>query len=111
MIKFCPNCNNLLRKKVRDKKFVFSCACGYSEPFKEDSQEKEMIINKKIKKQTEKTILLPENNVIIYPVTKVVCSKCGNNEAEYWQSQTRSADEGSTTFYRCTKCKFTWREY
>ena len=25
--------------------------------------------------------------------------------------QTRSADEPTTRFYRCQKCKFTWREY
>lgn len=111
MIKFCPKCNNLLRKKITDKKFVYSCACGYSEPFEEDIKEKEMIAKNKIKKYSDKTIVLPDINAVIYPITNAECRKCGNKEVEYWQSQTRSADEGSTTFFRCTKCKFTWREY
>ncbi|MDP6459515.1 MAG: transcription factor S, partial [Candidatus Hydrothermarchaeota archaeon] len=29
----------------------------------------------------------------------------------WWLLQTRKADESETRFYRCTKCKFTWREY
>lgn len=45
------------------------------------------------------------------PATKAECSKCGNGQAYYWMMQTRSADEPSTRFYRCTKCNFTWREY
>jgi transcription factor S len=45
------------------------------------------------------------------PVTKAECKKCGNVMAYYWMMQTRSADEPSTRFYRCTKCNHTWREY
>ena len=40
-----------------------------------------------------------------------ICPKCSYKEAETWQEQTRSADEPSTTFFRCLKCRFTWREY
>ena len=28
-----------------------------------------------------------------------------------WQVQTRSADEAPTTFYKCSKCNHTWRDY
>jgi DNA-directed RNA polymerase subunit M len=45
------------------------------------------------------------------PTTRVECPKCKNNLAEWWLLQTRKADESETRFYRCTKCKFTWREY
>ena len=41
----------------------------------------------------------------------VFCSKCGNKGAYWHLRQTRSADEATTRFYRCTKCKNTWREY
>lgn len=42
---------------------------------------------------------------------KVDCEKCGNGEAVWWMLQTRSADEPTTQFYRCTKCAHTWRNY
>jgi DNA-directed RNA polymerase subunit M len=45
-----------------------------------------------------------------HPITDdVQCSKCGNNQARWWVVQTDSADEPSTQFFRCTKCKHTWR--
>ena len=42
---------------------------------------------------------------------KIECEKCGNDEAVWWMLQTRSADEPTTQFYRCTKCQYTWRDY
>ncbi len=36
---------------------------------------------------------------------------CDSNEAVWWMLQTRSADEPTTQFYRCTKCNTTWRNY
>ncbi len=52
-----------------------------------------------------------ENEVKQLPTTTIECPKCGHNEAEWWTMQTRSSDEPETRFYRCTKCKHTWREY
>jgi DNA-directed RNA polymerase subunit M len=45
------------------------------------------------------------------PTTAIDCPKCGNNNAFWWMLQTRSADEATTQFYRCTKCGHTWRNY
>ncbi|XP_059454161.1 DNA-directed RNA polymerase I subunit RPA12-like isoform X2 [Corylus avellana] len=41
---------------------------------------------------------------------KKKCEKCYNDEAEFWTMQMRSADEGQTTFYRCTKCGHKYSE-
>lgn len=35
------------------------------------------------------------------------CDKCGNEEMYFWTLQLRSADEGSTVYYECVKCKLT----
>lgn len=37
-------------------------------------------------------------------VCKETCEKCGNNEAFYSSFQARSADEGMTVMYECTRC-------
>jgi DNA-directed RNA polymerase subunit M/transcription elongation factor TFIIS len=34
---------------------------------------------------------------------------CGSKKTISFQKQTRSADEGSTTFAKCVQCKRTWR--
>lgn len=34
------------------------------------------------------------------------CPQCGNEKMSYATLQLRSADEGQTVFYTCTKCSF-----
>tara|TARA_B110000858_G_scaffold169851_1_gene199257 strand:- start:1502 stop:1993 length:492 start_codon:yes stop_codon:yes gene_type:complete len=40
----------------------------------------------------------------------VRCRKCGSARIIVEQKQTRSADEGFTTFFTCAVCKCRWRE-
>lgn len=40
------------------------------------------------------------------PVIDRKCPKCANNKMSYATLQLRSADEGQTVFYTCTKCNF-----
>ena len=86
------------------------CKCGYQE-------DTEVLLDEKSVK--EKTEALERNLIIVKTDDKIsvllkvkeICPKCNHNEAETWQMQTRSADEPSTHFFRCLKCKYTWREY
>uniref|UniRef100_A0A1A9VIX5 DNA-directed RNA polymerase subunit n=1 Tax=Glossina austeni TaxID=7395 RepID=A0A1A9VIX5_GLOAU len=39
------------------------------------------------------------------PIVERKCSKCGCETMSYATLQLRSADEGQTVFYTCTKCK------
>ena len=62
--------------------------------------------------------VVPEMNVLAegegretLPTIKIDCPKCDHGEAVWWMLQTRSADEPTTQFYRCTGCKHTWRDY
>ena len=45
------------------------------------------------------------------PTTSMECPECKNGTAFWWMLQTRSADEATTQFFRCTKCGHTWRNY
>ncbi|MFC2143710.1 transcription factor S [Candidatus Aenigmatarchaeota archaeon] len=70
-------------------------------------------INIKITKNTKKNdIPVIEDNRPDLPTTdEKQCSKCGHKITYFWLIQTRSADEPPTQFFRCVKCKHTWREY
>ncbi len=49
-------------------------------------------------------------DVQIWPIDdQVRCGKCGNWGAFYYMRQTRRADEPTTRFYQCTKCKRKWK--
>jgi len=103
-MKFCPKCE--VRLKKNNNNSSISCPkCGYSEGGPKET-----------KKETKEE--LPELNILAenegketLPSIKIDCEKCGNNEAVWWMLQTRSADEPTTQFYRCTKCRHTWRNY
>ena len=82
------------------------------------------VITLKDKKKNQQKKSLKKKNLIfpflllkkmkemnLYPTVKIECEKCGHGEAVGWMFQTRSADEPTTRFYRCQKCKYTWRDY
>jgi DNA-directed RNA polymerase subunit M len=61
-----------------------------------------------------KMLVLEENSnfVVGRPRKEMYCSSCeSHQEIEYWEIQTRSADEAPTRFFRCTNCDKNWREY
>ncbi len=63
------------------------------------------------RKKEDKLLILEAEDIKTKPTTRAECPKCKNMQAEWWLLQTRKADEAETRFFRCTKCKFTWREY
>ncbi len=102
MPEFCGECGGLMMPK--DKKLVCT-KCG---------SEKEILNTKDFKlihtKEKKDKILILEN-IKTLPTFEIECEKCGNMLAEWWLRQTRGADEPETRFFRCTKCRHTWREY
>lgn len=40
------------------------------------------------------------------PIVERQCPQCQNDKMSYATLQLRSADEGQTVFYTCTKCKY-----
>jgi DNA-directed RNA polymerase subunit M len=113
-MEFCPDCGTRLtssRKKEGSKTVIrLVCQkCGYIKPEKHNPAD----AAKKIARTKKEviTVIRKEDDVRTLPTQKIACPKCGNNTAYFWQVQTRGGDEGSTLFFRCTKCDHTFREY
>jgi len=79
------------------------CSCGYVQ------QEGKIIEKRKKEKKIEVMDSSIDNKHL--PEISADCSQCKNNKAYFWTIQTRSSDEPETKFFKCTKCKNTWREY
>lgn len=107
-MKFCPKCGSTMKPERKSGRVKFVCnSCGYVE------EPAEQIVISSVSSRSQKEIVISNSNIDVsaLPKTKVECPKCGNNEAYWWMIQTRSADEPPTTFYKCTKCGHTWRDY
>ncbi len=104
-MKFCPKCEVKLKKSISG----LQCSkCGYTEG--EKIKQTKKIVEEK---EPDFSLLAFEGNEgeESYSTIKIECTKCGHDEAVWWMFQTRSADEPTTRFYRCQKCKYTWRDY
>jgi transcription factor S len=99
---FCPKCGGLLVPSP-DKKNM-ECSCGYSSRTKVSLALKE-------KAASEENYEVKEDTAETLAKVKEKCPKCDNPEAFNWSMQTRATDEAETQFYRCVKCRHTWREY
>ena len=101
-MEFCPKCGCVLVEKNKN----FGCArCGHRAKGKIKIESSEHI---KIKPFIG---VIREKDTDVFPVINADCPKCGSKEAYFWTSQTRAGDEAETKFFKCTKCKHTWREY
>lgn len=107
-MEFCEKCGNMMMPFAQeDGMSVLKCrSCGHIKEI-----EKPLKLSEEIGKGPRDKIVVVEDNSIPMPITKATCPKCDNTDAYYWTLQTRRGDEGATEFYRCTKCKHTWRNY
>ena len=113
-MRFCPNCGAKLIQ-ARDKKSA-NTALGYNCPkcqyAKNDSKLTRKFKVTEPNTQDEGIVIIDkELGLRTTPTTRTECPNCHNLMAEVWQVQTRSGDEGPTQFFRCTKCRHTWRLY
>ncbi|MBS3100244.1 transcription factor S [Candidatus Pacearchaeota archaeon] len=101
-MEFCPKCGSVLEEKRSN----FGCVrCGHTVKSKVKLGSSEKI------KSTQEIGVVKEKDTDVFPTSPNTCPKCGYKEAYFWTSQTRSGDEAETRFFKCVKCKHTWREY
>ena len=121
-MRFCPKCETRIRLKFDDD-FVECPKCGsivkQTEVAATTASVTAAIATTTLSLSTDKNIsqeqnalrIMDEETTEVLPTINIECPKCQNNLAVWWMLQTRSADEATTQFYRCTKCKHTWRNY
>ena len=104
-MKFCPKCGGLMVPKSPKTLECPKC--------KIKVRTDGLVIKEKLDKPKaiKKSRGKPKEIEDTVATTEAECPKCKNKEAYWWSIQTRAADEPETQFYRCTKCRYTWREY
>jgi DNA-directed RNA polymerase subunit M len=110
-MEFCDKCGAMMVPATQeDGTKVLKCReCG---KIRETGRvRKNFTVTHNLKKTPRDKIVVVDDDSSPMPTMKATCEKCGNGEAYYWTLQTRRGDEGATEFYRCTKCKHTWRYY
>ena len=108
-MKLCNSCGTLMTPAKQGNTVVLLCPkCGKKQKLDKGASFK---ITEKINHTAKDTIVINDKDFMTLPTTKIECPECGNMEAGWWTQQTRSSDEPETRFYRCTKCRNTWREY
>ena len=101
---FCPKCKSIMMPKTVGSKKQFVCGCGYK-------QAAESVTITETSKEKPKDFVIVEKEESINVIIDADCQKCGPVKDEYWELQTRSADEPPTRFHKCKNCGHTWREY
>jgi DNA-directed RNA polymerase subunit M len=96
---FCKKCGGLMFPKEG----VLVCgACGANQGIKAEDK-------KTIREHKETKEVAFFDDVDTLPKERILCEKCGNNEAYFVVRQMRAADEPETMIYQCTKCGYKWR--
>ncbi len=114
MSDYCDVCDSILQpKEINGEILAF---CPDCEEEKADGRLQSITFSNKDKNKDPeggKILIIEESNTTTGRSKKeMYCEECKSTQlVEYWEIQTRSADESATRFFRCTNCDKNWREY
>ncbi|KAI1433733.1 transcription factor S-II-domain-containing protein [Xylaria sp. CBS 124048] len=109
---FCSDCGNLLPVSKGNVKNILHCDCCGAE--NRDTASKTIVTKSKpsdfpslLRQKLSIVQSVERHKISTEAVTNATCDKCGRTEVRFSEVQMRSADEGSTIFYRCD-CGHKW---
>jgi len=107
---FCSDCGSIL-PPLRDTGGItcYTCSRAFDPEMLIDSNSTvhyTIHFNSRSAKNVNRAEKKGQANEEDGPVVERKCPKCGNERMSYATLQLRSADEGQTVFYTCTKCKY-----
>ncbi|KAG8463918.1 hypothetical protein KFE25_000086 [Diacronema lutheri] len=105
---FCPRDGSLLMIDAHHGSFRFFChLCPYVYQIR-----KPVVSEVKLERKAVDDVMGGEEAWSNVDQTEVICPKCQNTTAYFFQLQIRSADEPMTTFYKCTSssCGNRWKD-
>ena len=85
---FCPKCGGLLRPRKSGNKIVKYCSCGYTS---KNIDNEGLLIKERSNLEKKDKIEVIDRVVETLPKVNEECSRCGNNEAYYWQASSISS--------------------
>ncbi|XP_049281629.1 DNA-directed RNA polymerase I subunit RPA12 [Anopheles funestus] len=108
---FCPKCGTILPTlKLTNKVSCYSCQSGFdAAAFGTMETEYTIHFNSYENKKSDQAER-SEGEAAEGPIVNRQCPMCGNDQMSYATLQLRSADEGQTVFFTCTKCKYKMSE-
>ena len=114
-MEFCPECGSMMVPKKSSKSLVFficpKCQTEIKSSKKKQEKKQSYVLKSYIKHVPSDKLVIEKEEIQTMPTTLVECKKCGNTKAYTWQHSIGVGDdEPEVTFFRCTKCSFTWRE-
>ncbi|KAL4955784.1 transcription factor S-II-domain-containing protein, partial [Aspergillus filifer] len=112
VVQFCKSCGNLLDDSFNE---ILECEmCGRKAKNTSLNHTQTLTsenfpsrLRNKLKSYTQQ---FTKETVGSRPHIELDCPKCPSKDVTYAQVQMRSADEGTTIFYNCSKCGNRWQE-
>ncbi len=111
MVKFCEKCGALMIPQRHENDSVTLVCKVCKTESKDEYKESSYQISSKIKHDEKDKSIIVEEEFDVRPSMKVVCPRCNNYEARYWEAENRRKEEWeTTTYFKCTKCAWVWSE-
>lgn len=106
-MEFCPKCKTLM---LPSKKTTVCPRCGA----RTKAEKGDIVLKEKISHVSEKMPKRVKEIEDTYPIADAECPKCENKKAYWWTQQVAASvggeDVPDTEFFRCTRCRHTWRK-